>query len=959
MTDTPLLPRRLMLVIAAGQGLALLLLYKANETGAWPSEFPLWSYPLWTLALAVPVLLLLTLERGNEFRVTKLVGIFALVLVLAAAYVGFQARPFDEFPIGSLTGIFACTIALACFKALMYLQQRAAGLPMSYEVLFRNSWRNFLVLALAVIFAGVFWLILNLWSELFHVIGIDFFKHLFGKDWFLFPVLGLAHGVGIIMFRNLTRVIDSIARLLQGLIKLLLPLVVLIAAGFLVTLPFVGLDALWSTGHGTAMLLWLLALILFFTNAVYQDGGGDSPYPMAIHRMLYVGLLVTPFISALSLYGLVLRVEQYGLSIERCWALVTWLVFTLFAVGYVVGILRKRDHWTRELARVNTGMGLVVLAIMLLANSPLLDFRKITLASQLERVESGEIRLQDFDFWYAHKQLARPGYLALAKMKEQVADSDPDLLDRIENPELWYYRDKQTMTEWWQRVVFRPSGLEVPDELRELIWRDSGMSAALDPVLIQADLNEDGQDEYALILLAGTHISTAKIYYKGVAGWTSTWANVSDPNAYKQRDAGVIRDGRISLEQAQFKNLRIGDVVIRAMDSDPGPGIALGKQTGGPVATARVAFDRDGITSTQLRGFADKATGRKLTADDPVRIASISKLVTAIAVMRLVEDGTLDLDADVSTLLGWPLRDPAFPATPITLRLMMSHRSSLTDAAGYWQTPLGGSLREIVEDPRAWDAEHAPGTYFRYANLNFPLVAAIMERATGERFDELMQRLVLQPLRIDGCFNWESCSAATAARAVVLYDTEGTPVKDDNQGRKPDCAVMPATDGSCDLSQWRAGENGGLFSPQGGLRISARGLARIGRLLLGDGSVDGVRLLKPESVQTLITPLWQYQDGNGLVYEEDTEDSAQGFFCRYGMAVQTLATPLDGCRDDPFGDGVERIGHSGSAYGLQAGLWVDRAHGNGVVWFATGMPDVRQGGRSAFSAVEEALAHGD
>lgn len=376
-----------------------------------------------------------------------------------------------------------------------------------------------------------------------------------------------------------------------------------------------------------------------------------------------------------------------------------------------------------------------------------------------------------------------------------------------------------------------------------------------------------------------------------------------------------------------------------------------------PVATVRVAFDRDGITGTRVHGLADKTTGRKITADDPVRIASISKLVTSLGVMRLVEAGRLNLDTDASELLGWRLRNPAFPQTPITLRLLLSHRSSLTDRAGYWQTPLGGKLRDIIADPRAWDSAHAPGTYFRYTNLNFPLVAQIMERAAGERFDELMERLVLQPLGIDGCFNWDRCDAATAARAVVLYDTDGKPVKDDNHGRKPDCPVIPASDGHCDLSQWRAGDNGALFSPQGGLRISAHGLVRIGRVLLGNGSIDGTRLLKPESVQAMITPQWRYQPGNGLTYEEDTGDIDPGFFCRYGLAVQTLATPVQGCRDDPFGDGVARVGHSGSAYGLQAGVWVDRKSGTGVVWFATGMPDGRAGGKSAFSAVEEALAH--
>ncbi|MGQ4583353.1 serine hydrolase [Lysobacter sp. F60174L2] len=378
-----------------------------------------------------------------------------------------------------------------------------------------------------------------------------------------------------------------------------------------------------------------------------------------------------------------------------------------------------------------------------------------------------------------------------------------------------------------------------------------------------------------------------------------------------------------------------------------------------PVATVRVTFDRDGITSTLAEGVADKSTGRKVTAGDPVRIASISKLVTAVGVMRLVEAGTLDLDADVSDLLGWPLRNPAYPDTPITLRLLLSHRSSLTDAAGYWQTPLGGQLSDILDDPRAWDTAHAPGTYFRYTNLNFPLVAQVMERATGERFDRLMDRLVLLPLGIEGCFNWATCNDAAAARAVVIYNGEGEPNKDDDlRGHKPACPVSPAEDGSCDLAQWRPGDNGALFAPQGGLRISANGLARVGRMLLGEGELDGVRVLTPESVRALVTPLWQYAPGSGVTGEADTGDVDTGFTCRYGMAVQTLATPVDGCRDDPFGDGVPRVGHSGSAYGLQSGLWLDRESGNGVAWFVTGMPGERLGGRSAFSAVEEELAQG-
>lgn len=379
---------------------------------------------------------------------------------------------------------------------------------------------------------------------------------------------------------------------------------------------------------------------------------------------------------------------------------------------------------------------------------------------------------------------------------------------------------------------------------------------------------------------------------------------------------------------------------------------------GEPTGRVRVAFDRAGETSVRAEGLADAASGRELTADDPARVASISKLVTAIGVLRLVEAGQLDLDADVSALLGFPLRNPAFPDAPITLHMLLSHTSSLTDAAGYWNVPLGQDIGIITGKPQAWDTQHAPGTFFRYTNLNFPLVAQLMERATGERFDRLMRRLVLFPLGIDAGFNWSGSSEAALASAVVLYDDKGQPQKDDLRGQRPACLVIAAADGSCDLSRWQPGENGTLFSPQGGLRISARGLARIGRMLLNDGELDGVRVLSPASVALLATPVWRFDGANGVIGEED-EPNRGGFFCAYGLATQQLAQGNGtSCRDDLFGDGRGRIGHSGNAYGLLSGLWIDRAAGTGVAYFATGVANDSTGAHSNFSATEEQGASG-
>jgi CubicO group peptidase (beta-lactamase class C family) len=282
---------------------------------------------------------------------------------------------------------------------------------------------------------------------------------------------------------------------------------------------------------------------------------------------------------------------------------------------------------------------------------------------------------------------------------------------------------------------------------------------------------------------------------------------------------------------------------------------------------------------------------------------------------------------------------------PITLRLLLSHQSSLTDNFDYI-IPVGSSVQATATEPKAWDAVHPPGTYFRYANLNFPVIASVMEAAAGERFDALMMRLVFRPLKLDACFNWTTCSDAGVARAVVLTDGVGAIRRDRLDGKRPECPTVPAADGACDLTTYKPGTNGGLFSPQGGLRISARGLTTIGQMLLKRGR----GFLKPASFKAMITPLWRYNGANG-----ETEG---GFWCSYGLAVQTLSSGASGCKDDPFGDERRRVGHPGEAYGLRSGLWVDPATGEGTAYFITAVADDAAKGRSAFNAVEEALLQG-
>ena len=364
-----------------------------------------------------------------------------------------------------------------------------------------------------------------------------------------------------------------------------------------------------------------------------------------------------------------------------------------------------------------------------------------------------------------------------------------------------------------------------------------------------------------------------------------------------------------------------------------------------PPATVVVAFDRESITPLIVEGLANKESGRALEANDPVRIASISKLIMALTALRLMDEGKVDLDRDVSDYLGWKLRSPLHPDAPVTLAHLLSHRAGLSDKAGY-VIPLGESLEAKLADPAAWRETGKPGeAAFEYANLGSPLVATALEAASGERYDRLVERLVFAPLGVKACLNWIGCSEDIQARAVTLYRHTGEVAVDAPDRLPPNCTIPVAEGQACDLESYVPGTNGSIFSPQGGVRIGMVDLAKIGRALfdLQFGDADG--FLAPNTAQRL---MWSTAIG-------ETGDTV--FFCTYGLHLQFIEAPGQECSDDGlFGDGIPRMGHSGEAYGLQSGLWVDPKGDTGFAYFTTQVPPPAGGeDTGGFTEREKAL----
>ena len=411
----------------------------------------------------------------------------------------------------------------------------------------------------------------------------------------------------------------------------------------------------------------------------------------------------------------------------------------------------------------------------------------------------------------------------------------------------------------------------------------------------------------------------------------------------------MIRKSRRKMEAAPRATFRLACLMllplVAACASTNAP---LVSQIYPPETHAWATFDKTKLMASDTNGLADREQSRPMTISDPVRIASISKLVVAMGVMRLVEQGQLDLDNDVSEALGWSLRNPAFPDTPITLRMLLSHQSGLKDDGESYIIPADRTLEQAAANIAIFDNENQPGTYFQYSNLNYVVIGTVLESATDERFDLLMQRLVLEPLGLKACFGWTSCSERQIEQGVTLYAENGTVRKDDAASRRDECPIKNMKD-QCALGGYDPGSNGALFSPQGGLRISIPDLAKIGQLFLNDGQHDGVTFLSGRSIKQLIGPQWEYDGSNGA--------TSGGFFCSFGLGVQNLTPKNAICGDTLFADSQAAVGHAGEAYGLLSGLWVDMERGIGIAYFSANYYGQSNESTSLFRPIERELAN--
>jgi CubicO group peptidase (beta-lactamase class C family) len=399
---------------------------------------------------------------------------------------------------------------------------------------------------------------------------------------------------------------------------------------------------------------------------------------------------------------------------------------------------------------------------------------------------------------------------------------------------------------------------------------------------------------------------------------------------------------------ASLSSVQRLDQTLRAVVDDPVHGMA----------SLSVLAMRDGKVSYQgqfgMRHFGNGARpDQPATPETMYRIASVSKLVTTMGVMKLVEQGKLSLDEDVGTYLGFSVRNPAFPGNKITLRMLLSHTSSLRDGAGYsWGAKQ--TLRDVMQQGTAmWSPATAPGTFFTYCNLNWGVVGTIMETVSGERFDRLMDRLVLQPLGLRGGYNVVEFTPGDWSNVATLYrkrSAEGAPW--DPAGpwfaQVDDTGVAPVP--VADLDRYVVGSNGTLFSPTGGLRVSATDMGKIMLMLMDQGRHEGAVFLQRSSVAAMFSRQWTYSaaSANG--------DTDAGLFVAWGLGMQHFED-REGQRSSLVeGGGFSASGHLGDAYGLLSVFAFDPVKRNGMVVLIGGTkrdPAITPGQYSALSRQAE------
>ncbi|WP_343566059.1 serine hydrolase [Sphingobacterium sp.] len=296
------------------------------------------------------------------------------------------------------------------------------------------------------------------------------------------------------------------------------------------------------------------------------------------------------------------------------------------------------------------------------------------------------------------------------------------------------------------------------------------------------------------------------------------------------------------------------------------------------------------------KNIKDKTT---LQDNDIFRIASISKSFTATSFMQLLKQGRCSLDDDFGDLIGFPIRNPNYPEAKITLRMVLSHTSSINDKNGYFNLDVINPSK----NPDWKDSYnlYAPGSQYQYCNLNFNMAGAVLEKLTQMRFDNYISKNILKPLHLYGGYCIDSLDQ-TKLVPLYSFDDKANFIEEPN-------AYAPRRD---ELTAYQLGYTTPTLSPTGGMKISALDLAKYMLMHMNYGMGNGKKIMDKKYAKIMQTAV--------------NRDSG------YGLAMMNEDTVIPG---------ITLTGHTGSAYGLYSAMFFNPAEKYGFVVITNGcnIPD--------------------
>ncbi|OYY63895.1 MAG: DUF4153 domain-containing protein [Sphingomonas sp. 28-62-11] len=321
-----------------------------------------------------------------------------------------------------LTSLF---IAIAIAAPLFQTARDEGRWRFPYAELHGHAWTNVVLWFAGWAFVGVVFLMSWLLAALFNLIKIDFLEKLLQKDWVIALMIGAAFGGAVGLLRERDRIVRLLQRVVTAVLGVLAPVLGIGLLLFLVALPFTGLGALWeATRSTTPILLSCVIGALILANAVIGNGGNDEARnPVLRFGATILALVMLPLVIIAAI-ATGLRINQYGFTPDRLWALTFVVLASAYGLAYLVSVARGRIDWAPYARSANVLLGFGVAAVALFLATPILSFNAISTADQVARLTSGKVSADKFDWRALAFDFGAPGQVALKRL---TASRDPKI----------------------------------------------------------------------------------------------------------------------------------------------------------------------------------------------------------------------------------------------------------------------------------------------------------------------------------------------------------------------------------------------------------------------------------------------------------------------------------------------------------------------------------------------------